>query len=120
MSDITNIDQRKAQWLKGTLDLCVLGALLDGEAYGYQLARVLAEAGLGVIKGGTLYPVLNRLEAEGLVTVSWRPSGRGPDRKYYTISDAGRELLEQVAKEWLVFAEIATGLMNPSREERTG
>lgn len=119
MSDATNLEQRKGQWLKGVLDLCVLGALLDGEAYGYQLSRVLGEAGMGVIKGGTLYPVLNRLENEGLVSVAWRPSGQGPDRKYYTISGDGVALLEKAAKEWGRFAEITADLMSATARGRS-
>ena len=118
MTQSTNLDQRKGQWLKGVLDLCVLGALLEGEAYGYQLSRMLGEAGMGVIKGGTLYPVLSRLENEGLVTVTRRPSGQGPDRKYYIISKEGRELLDQAAKEWRLFAETTTALMKPAGEAR--
>ncbi len=114
----SNLDRRKGQWLKGVLDLCVLGCLRTGEVYGYELARMLAEAGLGAIKGGTLYPVLSRLETEGFVTVFWRASGQGPNRKYYTISEAGRELVDQAGKEWGVFAETAATLMAEPGEER--
>lgn len=110
-----NLDQRKGQWLKGVLDLCVLGALAEGEAYGYQLARTLEAAGMGVIKGGTLYPVLNRLETDGLLTVTWRPSVKGPDRKYYTLTDAGSVLLEEGGKEWLAFSETTARLMTASK-----
>ena len=105
------LDQRSSQWLKGVLDLCVLGALRDGEAYGYQLSQLLEQAGLGVIKGGTLYPVLNRLETEGLLDVSWRPSEKGPNRKYYTLTTAGMAALGETAKEWKAFAEATTELM---------
>lgn len=105
------LDQRSGQWLKGVLDLCVLGVLRDGEAYGYQLSRMLEEAGLGVIKGGTLYPVLNRLESDGYLDVSWRASEQGPDRKYYTLTTAGSAVLESAAKEWVVFAETTRALM---------
>lgn len=120
MNETINLEPRKGQWLKGVLDLCVLGVLLDGEAYGYQLSRLLGEAGMGVIKGGTLYPVLSRLEAEGLVSVSRRPSEQGPHRKYYTISDEGRALLNQAGKEWRLFAETTAGLMGPDRGVRSG
>lgn len=118
MKGTTSLEQRKGQWLKGVLDLCVLGALLEGEAYGYQLSRMLGEAGMGVVKGGTLYPVLSRLEGDGLVSVSRRPSGQGPDRKYYTISSEGRTLLGRAAKEWRLFTETTMGLMDPAGEDR--
>jgi hypothetical protein len=58
---------RRASWLKGVLDLLVLAGLTEGESYGYEIAKTLAGSGLGQIKGGTLYPVLNRLEEAGLV-----------------------------------------------------
>ncbi|WP_306215484.1 PadR family transcriptional regulator, partial [Actinoplanes sp. RD1] len=58
---------RRQQWLRGVLDLCVLGALARGESYGYEIGRQLESAGLGAIAGGTLYPVLLRLERLGLV-----------------------------------------------------
>jgi PadR family transcriptional regulator PadR len=58
--------------LRGVLELCVLGALRGGPSYGYALAQSLEQAGLGTVKGGTLYPLLGRLEAS-----SWsRPAGR--------------------------------------------
>ena len=114
----TDIEPRKAQWLKGVLDLCVLGALRGGEAYGYQLARLLGEAGMGVIKGGTLYPVLNRLETDGLLSITWRPSGQGPDRKYYTLTDAGEVLLDQAGKEWALFAQTTASLIAGTGEGR--
>ncbi len=107
----TYLDQRSGQWLKGVLDLCVLGALRDNEAYGYQLSRILEEAGMGVIKGGTLYPVLNRLETEGLFDVTWRASEKGPDRKYYRLTDAGSTVLEEAAKEWRAFVDATAVLM---------
>lgn len=104
-------EQRTAQWLKGVLDLCVLGLLRDGEAYGYELARLLEGAGMGVIKGGTLYPVLNRLETDGYLSVKWKPSDQGPDRKYYRLTAAGKALVDRIGKEWLIFAETTTALI---------
>jgi PadR family transcriptional regulator PadR len=72
---------------------------------------LLEQAGLGVVKGGTLYPVLNRLETDGFLDVSWRPSEKGPNRKYYTLTAAGMAALDEAAKEWKAFAEATTELM---------
>jgi PadR family transcriptional regulator PadR len=103
---------RRAQWLKGVLDLCVLGVLATGDAYGYELAQRLEGAGLGEMKGGTLYPALTRLDEEGSVTASWRPSERGPDRKYYAITETGRTRLDTEAAQWAAFVDAARLIIN--------
>ncbi len=95
---------RRAQWLRGVLDLCVLGALSKGESYGYEIAQRLESAGLGPIAGGTLYPVLLRLERTALVTAAWRAGDAGPARKYYRLSPAGDLLLRESAADWRAFA----------------
>ncbi len=105
-------EQRSAQWLKGVLDLCVLGELREAEAYGYELARRLESAGLGVIKGGTLYPILNRLETDGYLAVKWRVSDKGPDRKYYRLTPQGEAFLDHAGKEWLAFVDTTTALIS--------
>lgn len=95
---------RRAQWLRGVLDLCVLAILCGGESYGYQLSQALKQAGFGTVQGGTLYPVLLRLERSGLVTADWRQGASGPARKYYRISAAGRQMVGTIAKDWRDFA----------------
>jgi PadR family transcriptional regulator len=96
--------ERRAQWLRGVLDLCVLAILCRGESYGYQLSQALKQAGFGTVQGGTLYPVLLRLERSGLVTADWRQGGSGPARKYYRISAAGRQTVGTITKDWRDFA----------------
>ena len=96
---------RRASWLKGVLDLLVLASLTGGESYGYEIAKTLAGAGLGQIKGGTLYPVLNRLEEAGLVSAEFRVAERGPGRRYYHLTDAGRATLAEQSGLWLEFGE---------------
>jgi len=94
--------ERRSQWLRGVLDLCVLAMVAEQESYGYQLAQRLERAGLGV-PGGTLYPVLLRLQRTGLVEAQWRESGSGPARKYYRITAAGVRMLRQASLEWTEF-----------------
>lgn len=100
-----------SEWLRGVLDVCVLRILADGPTYGYAIAARLAGGGLGVIKGGTLYPLLGRLEAGGLVTVEWRAGDGGPGRKYYDLTDAGRAELAQRAALWEAFARTTGGFV---------
>ncbi|MGW0659193.1 PadR family transcriptional regulator [Streptodolium elevatio] len=94
---------RRASWLKGVLDLAVLSCLVDGESYGYEIAKTLDEAGLGQIRGGTLYPVLNRLEEAGFVEAEFRAAERGPGRRYYRLTTSGREALREQGAAWLEF-----------------
>jgi PadR family transcriptional regulator PadR len=96
---------RRSQWLRGVLDLTVLALLAEGEAYGYQLTQALERRGLGRIKGGTLYPVLLRLERLELVTSGWREGDAGPARKYYQVTPAGRATLRQEVIAWRGFTD---------------
>src|SRR5450631_3903539 len=90
-------------WLRGVLELCVLGVLADGPTYGYAIAQRLAEAGLGVVKGGTLYPLLTRLEREKLVEATWRAGDGGPGRKFFELTGEGRSELTRRDALWAEF-----------------
>ena len=96
----------RSEWLRGVLELCVLRTVSAGPTYGYAITADLAAAGLGDIKGGTLYPLLTRLEKNGLVTTEWRAGEGGPGRKYFTLTDAGRTELEQGTAQWHAFTSL--------------
>ncbi len=102
---------KRSQWLKGILDLCVLGILVDGEAYGYEIAGRLADDGIGEIKGGTLYPALSKLEEDGHVVAAWRAGDGGPNRKYYSITQTGTAYLALESAGWQTLADAAAELM---------
>lgn len=104
-----------SEWLRAVLPLCVLALVAEEETYGYAVAQRLKSAGLGAVKGGTLYPVLNRLEQEGLLSSSWREGAGGPGRKVYAVTEAGRGLLASRSAAWHTFTERAGGLL-PSLE----
>jgi PadR family transcriptional regulator, regulatory protein PadR len=99
------------EWLRGVLTLCILGVIAGGETYGYAIAQRLHEAGLGRVKGGTLYPLLNRLEEDGLVRSRWVEGDGGPGRKAFVITDAGRDHLHDRTAEWQTFTQRATELI---------
>ncbi|MFD1936136.1 MULTISPECIES: PadR family transcriptional regulator [Nonomuraea] len=102
---------RRASWLKGVLDLLVLASLTEGENYGYEIAKSLADSGLGQIKGGTLYPVLNRLEEAGLVAAEFRVTERGPGRRYYRLTEQGRQTLAEQGGLWLAFDQSVRSVL---------
>ena len=93
---------------RGTLVLTVLSQL-DEAQYGYSLAQRLAERGLG-IEQGTLYPLLRRLEEQGLLDSEWSVEGSRP-RRYYRLNDAGRETLETLKGEWYDLAAVLEKLL---------
>jgi PadR family transcriptional regulator PadR len=101
-----------SEWLRGVLELCVLRVLADGETYGYAIATTLADDGLGTVKGGTLYPLLTRLESAGLVSALWRAGEGGPGRKYYALTDEGRADLESTAAAWTDFSSVTASILS--------
>ncbi|MGY1856092.1 PadR family transcriptional regulator [Modestobacter sp. SYSU DS0290] len=100
-----------AQWLRGVLELAVLAVVDRGETYGYRIAADLEEAGFGVVKGGTLYPLLARLEEDGAVAATWREGESGPGRKWYSATPAGRRRLREQGASWRAFAQVTADLL---------
>jgi PadR family transcriptional regulator PadR len=98
-------DKWLAQMRRGSLELCILAILDHGRRYGYDIVQALSHSEGLVIKEGTIYPLLNRLEGEGLVSSEWQPSPEGPARRYYTLTDVGRDRLPQMRAQWLRFAD---------------
>lgn len=88
----------KQELRRGTLVLIVFSQLAEPQ-YGYSLVTILEEKGVP-IDPGTLYPLLRRLEKQGLLESKWDTRDARP-RKYYLISDTGREVYEELRKEWL-------------------
>jgi DNA-binding PadR family transcriptional regulator len=82
---------------RGIIVLAVLSQL-QSEQYGYSVLKLLSDQGLQVDQG-TLYPLLRRLESQGLLESSWRVEDSRP-RRYYVISGAGRQLLTRLKNEW--------------------
>jgi PadR family transcriptional regulator PadR len=108
--------ERRSQWLRGVLDLCLLSLLAGRESYGYELAQSLDAAGIGPIQGGTLYPVLMRLQKGGLVASRWHAGDAGPARKYYRLTAAGQAALHTSGGEWRRFTVQVNGLLGGPEE----
>ena len=93
-------ENRRSQMLRGVLDLCLLAVVVDEPAYGYEMTRRLRDRGLSTVAEGSIYPLLGRLEREGLVTTHREASEGGPPRKYYSASTSGRRALSQGVHTW--------------------
>ena len=102
-----------SEWLRGLLTLAVLRVLADGPTYGYEIAARLEEGGFGVIKGGSLYPLLSRLEVAGHVSTEWREGQGGPGRKYFLLTDQGREEFARQAQQWRHFSSTTHHFLAP-------
>ncbi|MGN0711606.1 MAG: PadR family transcriptional regulator [Anaerovoracaceae bacterium] len=89
-----------SQMLKGTLEGCILKVISERETYGYEISEKLHEYGFSDISEGTVYPLLLRLEKNGLITAQYRQSPVGPKRKYFSISEAGEKEMEAFYASW--------------------
>lgn len=99
------------QLLKGVLDLAVLAVLNADDGYGYDVVRRLRLAGLEGVGDASVYGTLRRLYTSGALASYVVPSGEGPHRKYYRLTDGGRSMLDDQAKRWQSFAETMDGLL---------
>lgn len=102
------------QMKKGVLDMLVLKLLEKEEKYGYQLISQLRDKSDGMItlKEGTLYPILYRLEDDALICSHWsEPKGREVSRKYYAITDRGRQKLNEMFGLWSEFYRVIRTIM---------
>jgi len=93
-------DTRTSQFRKGAVELAILALLDAGELYGAEIVERLAVLPGIAVTSGTVYPPLGRLNKAGLVDSVWRESPLGPPRKYYRLSEAGRNDLEGMATSW--------------------
>src|SRR5579862_9547156 len=96
--DGDTFEKLRLELRRGSLVLAVLAALRRSERYGYTLRKELADAGL-TIDEGALYPMLRRLESQGLLTSEWREEARR-NKRFYRLSSDGADLLDELAREW--------------------
>jgi PadR family transcriptional regulator PadR len=94
-----NIENTKAQMRKGVLEFCILSILSDGEHYPTEIIERM-KAGKLLIVEGTLYPLLTRLKNEGLLSYRWEESQSGPPRKYFTLTEDGKQFLKELIDGW--------------------
>ncbi|MGE7621587.1 PadR family transcriptional regulator [Viridibacillus sp. NPDC096237] len=101
----------RSQLLKGILDGCVLAVIEKEVVYGYELSKKLQTVGLSDVSEGTIYPVLLRLQKNDLIKGEMKPSDSGPNRKYYKLTKAGKEALDDIRSEWLGISVAVGKLM---------
>ena len=108
---------RRTQLLRGVLDLCLLAVMGDDPAYGYEMTKRLGERGLSIVGEGSIYPLLGRLERDGLVETYRAASNGGPPRKYYRASPEGRRTLADGVSEWRAARDAVDAVLGPVEAE---
>jgi len=103
---------------RGSTQVLVLSLLAEEPMYGYQIAKELERRSEGYFdfKEGTLYPLLHRMEKEGLVKGEWQVVEKGPSRKYYHITEEGERILEKSAAEWATFSQRLLKILGQETE----
>ena len=116
--DSLAVERWEVQARKGVLELVVLAALWSGRLYGVELIRRLEDDAQLPVPEGTLYPLLNRLRAEGLVDAEWVEAEAGHPRKYYRLTAEGRRRVVQMARVWRRFTTSIDQVLQPLLAER--
>jgi PadR family transcriptional regulator PadR len=116
--DIETTDKWEAQLRKGCLEMAVLASLWHGRLYGLEILRVLERDSRLVLAEGTIYPILNRLRADGLLQSEWVEAEAGHPRKYYRLTSDGRERATCMAETWTQFSAGLGCLIKPVLKDR--
>jgi len=103
------VETIQIQLKKGVLELCVLALLSRRDSYAYEIASRLAE---GIDMGeGTIYPLMRRMQSEGLVDTYLVESSSGPPRKYYRLTDSGKKSFTAQKSEWTAFTNAVADIL---------
>ncbi|GAO29339.1 PadR family transcriptional regulator [Geofilum rubicundum] len=98
------LENVKAQMRKGVLEYCILSILSGDDAYASDIINELKEVQMIVVEG-TLYPLLTRLKNDELLSYRWEESTQGPPRKYYALTEKGRDFLKELDQSWIELVE---------------
>ena len=103
------------QYKKGVLELCILSLLKKQDQYGYEISDRLSQE--IHIADGTVYPILRKLKSDGLLTTYLQEESGGPPRKYYSLTNLGREAYEKERAEYLQFAQSVRMLLEEMEDK---
>ena len=115
--ELSRADKWEVQLRKGCLELAILAALWDGRRYGLEILRLIENDSELIISEGTIYPLLTRLKALGLVESEWVGSESGHPRKYYALTATGRQRALAMAAIWERFSSSMGRLLAPLKKE---
>lgn len=106
-------NQISRELMKGSIELVLLAVLEHEPMYGYQIVKEVKASSQGVLqlKEGSLYPALHRLEHAGLVASAWQTRADGAPRRYYQLTEFGREAVKARRQEWQTFTSAIEGVL---------
>ena len=110
-------DKWEIQLRKGSLELAILASLWSGKLYGLEIIRRLEETSSLIVPEATVYPLLNRLKAMGMVDADWVSGTTGHPRKYYHLTTSGRRRALEMARFWSKFSRNLDRVLTPLRKE---
>lgn len=105
-----------SQLLHGVLGMCLLSLINEEASYGYEMVNKLRERGLDLASEGSIYPLLSRLQKQGFIEGYLVQSTAGPARKYYRMSEEGRDVLERWRHEWREFSSAVDAVLGEGRQ----
>lgn len=108
------LDNTKAQMRRGVLEMCILSLINREEMYPSDIIKEMKDAKLIVVEG-TLYPLLTRLKNADLLTYRWQESTSGPPRKYYSLTEKGKEFLEELELSWTNLRDSVENISEKSK-----
>jgi len=111
-----NADKWEVQLRKGCLELAVLAALWEEKLYGLEILRRLESDSDLIVSEGTVYPLLSRMKALGLVRSEWIESNVGHPRKYYALTPAGKNRALEMNRTWTSFSSSMSKLLAPLKK----
>jgi PadR family transcriptional regulator, regulatory protein PadR len=118
LGELEGAENWEVQLRKGSLELAVLASLWDGRLYGLEILRRLENDSDLIVAEGTVYPLLTRLKALGLIESEWVESDSGHPRKYYWLTSPGRQRAQEMARIWRRFSASLSDLLAPLGKEK--
>lgn len=108
---------RRTQLLHGVLDMCLMSIISEEPSYGYEMVRKLRGRGLDLASEGSIYPLLSRLQKSGMIESYLVQSSEGPARKYYRMTESGRETLAKWKGDWAGFRDSVDSVLSGDSDD---
>ena len=112
-----NVENAKAQMRKGVLEYCILSILSENDAYATDIINTMKASRLIVVEG-TLYPLLTRQKNAGLLSYRWEESTQGPPRKYYALTEKGKDFLKELDASWTEFVDAVNSIKTTANKKK--
>ena len=107
---------RTTQLLHGVLDMCLMSIIDEEASYGYEMVSKLRERGLDLASEGSIYPLLSRLQKQGMIEGYLVQSSEGPARKYYRMSPEGHRALQRWREDWSGFRDSVDAVLDGGQD----